>query len=89
MRLPGPDAVLAPGRRSVDFVRAPADGLSGDVYLFERPPNRGLADVLELALDEAQGALESARIQDVLLRGADKVRELQAASVRVEDKTNV
>jgi hypothetical protein len=46
-----------------------------------------LADLLELATDTVQGALDSARMQDVVLRAADKVRELQAAGVRVDEQT--
>jgi hypothetical protein len=42
---------------------------------------------LELAVDTAQGVLDDARMQDVILRAADKVRELQAAGVRVEERT--
>jgi len=42
-----------------------------------------LADVLELATDRVQGAFDDARTQDVILRAADRVRELQAAGVRV------
>jgi plasmid stability protein len=44
----------------------------------------GLADVLELAVDEAHGFLDDARMQDVVLRAAERVHELQARGVRVE-----
>jgi hypothetical protein len=47
-----------------------------------------LADVLELALETAHGVLDTVRMQDVILRAADKVRELQTAGVRVEHKTD-
>jgi hypothetical protein len=44
----------------------------------------GLADILELALEDVVGIFETVRMQDVILRAAERVRELQAASVGVE-----
>jgi hypothetical protein len=47
-----------------------------------------LADLLELATDTTQGVLDDARMQDVVLQAAEKVRELQAAGARVEEETH-
>lgn len=46
----------------------------------------GLADLLELCLEPGgiRGVFDSARMQDVILRAAEQVHELQAAGVRVE-----
>ena len=44
----------------------------------------GLADLLELCLQRDRGVFDSARMQDVILRAAQRVRELQAAGVRVK-----
>jgi hypothetical protein len=87
---------MAPTRRAASshepsaIKRPPPDEerQEGDVH-----PSGGrrvvcLADVLELALETAHGVLDSARMQDVVLRAADKVRDLQAAGFRVEDKTD-
>jgi hypothetical protein len=43
-----------------------------------------LADVLELNLEETKGIFDDARMQDVILRAAERVRGLQAGGVRVE-----
>jgi hypothetical protein len=44
----------------------------------------GLADLLELALEDVKGIFETARMQDVVLRAAERVRELQATGVSGE-----
>jgi hypothetical protein len=54
------------------------------VYLASGRRVVSLADVLELCLEEATGILDDARLQDVILRAAERVRELQAAGVRVD-----
>jgi hypothetical protein len=53
------------------------------VYLASGRKVVSLADVLELCL-EAKGIYDDARLQDVVLRAAEHVRELQAGGVRVE-----
>ena len=67
--------------------QAPANherrGGEGGVYLASGRKVVSLADVLELCL-EAKGIYDDARLQDVVLRAAEHVRELQAAGVRVE-----
>jgi len=44
----------------------------------------GLADVLELALEDARGILEDPRMQEVILQAAERVHELQGAGVPVD-----
>ena len=44
----------------------------------------GLADILELCLERPAGIFDSARMQDIILRAAELVRELRAAGIRVE-----
>jgi hypothetical protein len=61
----------------------PPDGEDG-VYLASGRRVISLADLLELGLDEAEGIFDEARMQDVILRAAERVRELQAGGVRVE-----
>ncbi len=62
-------------------------GAEGGVSLSDGRKVIGLADLLELALEDAKGIFESTRMQDVILRAAERVRELQAAGVRVGEQT--